>query len=307
MGERSTSRGLTLLAAAIALLALIPAMGASAGTHQAGSTAATDHARRVCPVSTSPTYAECLSWVATHANGLPLTSLTTPTGYSPAQFHTAYAVPTATAASANQTIAIVDAYNNPHLYADLQVFIEQYGLPTLPECERRIQLHCFVVVNEQGHSTPLPPNRPGWGLEAALDVQTAYGMCQNCRIELVEASSTSFTDLSHSVNTAVARGADVVSNSYGSSGSDCTRSGYDHPNVAIVVSSGDSGFGISCPAVLNTTISVGGTSLTLNGDNTYLAEHVWGSSGSGCSKVNLAQPWQASADNWGPSNAPAAA
>lgn len=298
MGERSTSRGLTVLAAAIGLLAMIPAMGASAGTHRAGSTAATVHAKRVCPVSTSPTYAECLSWVATDAKGLLLTSLTTHPGFSPGTFHTAYNVPRTTAASAHQTIAIVDAFNNPHLYADLQLFIKHYNLPTLPKCTSLSQLHCFAVKNEQGKRAPLPPNNVGWGLEAALDVQTAYGMCNNCRIEIVEASSASFSDLSHSVNTAVVRGADVVSNSYGSFLSDCTQSGYNHPNVAVVVSSGDSGFGIACPAVLNTTVSVGGTSLTLNGDNTYLAEQVWDGSGSGCSTANSAQPWQTSAANW---------
>jgi subtilase family serine protease len=256
----------------------------------------------VCPVSTSPIYAECLSWVATTAQGVPLTSagvLTAPRGYGPGKFHAAYAVPTTTAASAHQIIAIVGAYNNKYLYADLQVFIQQYRLPPLPKCERRTQLHCFVKVNQQGHKTPLPPSNVGWGIEAALDVQTAYGMCQNCRIEVVEASTNSFTNFTHAVNTAVARGADVVSNSYGSYGSDCAISGYDHPQVAIVVSSGDKGFGISCPAVLNTTVSVGGTSLTLNPDNSYGSEHVWDGSGSGCSPSHsLAQGWQVTATNW---------
>jgi subtilase family serine protease len=287
-----------VLVTGIAVLALIPAMGASAGTHPAASVP-TDHARRVCPVSTSPIYAECLSWVATTAQGVPLTSLSAPAGFGPGKFHAAYAVPTTTAASAHQTIAIVDAYNNKFLYADLQTFIGQFRLPPLPKCERRSQLHCFVKVNQQGHKTPLPPTDAGWGLETALDVQTAYGMCQNCRIEVVEASTANFTDFAHAVNTAVARGADVVSNSYGSYGSDCAVSGYDHPQVAIVVSSGDSGFGISCPAVLNTTVSVGGTSLTLNSDNSYGSEHVWDGSGSGCSVNSLPQGWQVANANWG--------
>jgi subtilase family serine protease len=286
-----------VLVAAVGVLALIPAIGASAGARQAASVP-TDHARRVCPVSTSPIYAECMSWVATTAKGVPLTSLTAPPGYGPGKFHAAYAVPTTTPASAHQTIAIVGAYNNKYLYADLQVFIAQYRLPPLPKCERRSQLHCFVKVNQQGHKTPLPPGDVGWGMEAALDVQTAYGMCQNCRIEVVEASTASFTDFTHAVNTAVARGADVVSNSYGSYGYDCAVPGYDHPQVAIVVSSGDAGFGIACPAVMNTTVSVGGTTLNLKGDNTYLSEQVWNGSGSGCSSISLAQAWQVANANW---------
>src|SRR5437660_490661 len=84
------------------------------------------------------------------------------------------------------------------------------------------------------------------------------------------AHATSFANLKKAVNTAARRGAEVISNSYGAYGSDCTgMSAYNHVHVAITVSAGDSGYGVACPAVLNTVISVGGTTLNLNGDGSY--------------------------------------
>ena len=57
----------------------------------------------------------------------------------------------------------------------------------------------------------------GWAQEISLDLDMVSAICPNCRILLVEASSSFFSDLGTAVNTAVGLGAKVVSNSYGGS------------------------------------------------------------------------------------------
>ena len=199
----------------------------------------------------------------------------------------------------HHTIAIVDAYKNPNIYADLRHYQETFGVSTFHKCTNAAMTNCLLVMNQNGKTSPLPPSDPGWAVEIALDVEVARAICQNCRIELFEANSSSFTNLKAAVNTANRRGAEVISNSYGSYGYDCTGlSAYNHPGVAITVSAGDSGYGVACPANLNTVVAVGGTSLTLNGDNTYNSETVWDGSGSGCSAANSPQTWQSSNGNW---------
>jgi subtilase family serine protease len=254
------------------------------------------HSARVCPVSTSHDRVGCFAWVRTGVTGRALVSALVPNGYGPTQFHAAYQLPTTS--PVNQTIAIVDAYNNPNVFADLKKYNKAFGLPVFPKCNQNHKTSCLSVLNQKGKQTPLPAGNVGWGLEISLDVQVAHAICQNCKIMLVEASSANFSDIEAAVNMAVKKGATVVSNSYGDYANDCVEPGYDHPHVAIVVSSGDSGFRVACPAVLNTVVSVGGTRLTLAGNGTYGSESVWSGSGSGCSLVSAAQSWQSSLVGW---------
>jgi subtilase family serine protease len=253
-------------------------------------------ARAVCPAPDAGA-ARCHALVVTNARGNPLAT-TSPTGYGPAQFHGAYNLPTA--ASGNQTVAIVDAYDDPTAKADLDVYNSTYGLPFFPTCGGAITTACFQKVNQNGNASPLPRKNAGWALEIALDVETAHQICQNCKILLVEAKSNSFSNLATAVNRAVTMGANVVSNSYGStSESSSTIAGaYDHPGVAITVSSGDNGYGVETPASLNTVVAVGGTTLTLGAGNTYGSERVWSGAGSGCSAYFSARSWQTSTAGW---------
>ena len=282
------TRRLILLAAILGVIGALPIAGASATPRV--------HSRRVCPLSRSATRAECFAWVRTDAGGRPLVRAPEVSGYGPSEFHSAYNLPTTS--PTNQTIAIVDAYRNPNIYSDLNAYNAQFGLPAFPKCSSPTQTSCIIALNQNGKRTPLPAGNTGWGLEQALDVQVAHAICQNCRILLFETKSNSFSSLAAGVNSAARLGANVISNSYGAFGYDCLQSGYNHPNVAITVSSGDSGFGISCPAIENTVVSVGGTTLTLDGSGNYVSESVWNGAGSGCSHVSSAQSWQTSASNW---------
>ena len=270
----------------------------AAATLMTGGTpavAANAHAssRAVCPAPAIG-WARCHAVAVTDANGN-VASAALPDGFGPAQFHGAYALPT-TAPNA-QTIAIVDAYNDPTAKADLDTFNSTFGLPFFPTCGGAITTACFRKVNQFGNATPLPRKNAGWALEISLDVQVAHGICQNCTILLVEAKSASFGNLSTAVNTAVSLGATVVSNSYG--GSDTSRrAAYNHPGIAITASSGDFGFGVESPASYNSVVAVGGTTLTLGPGDTYGSERVWSGAGSGCSALNTARAFQTSTAGW---------
>src|SRR6202008_3862304 len=107
-----------------------------------------------------------------------------------------------------------------------------------------------------------PSFNASWATEMTLDVQMVSAICPNCHILLVEAASAQFANLAVAVDTAVARGADVVSNSYGSDefAREAQYDGaYEQAGVAIVASSGDDGYGVSYPAAAPDVVAVGGT------------------------------------------------
>jgi hypothetical protein len=56
---------------------------------------------------------------------------------------------------------------------------------------------------------------PGWAVEAGMDVQAVSAACPSCRILLVEADSADFFHRPTAVDHTVARGAGIVSNSWG--------------------------------------------------------------------------------------------
>ena len=122
-------------------------------------------------------------------------------------------------------------------------------------------------------------------------------VCPNCHILLVEATSATMANLGTAVNTAVALGAKYVSNSYGggesSADTSYDTSYFNHPGVAITVSSGDSGYGVEYPAASQYVTAVGGTSLTRNsGTARGWSETAWSGAGSGCSGYDAKPTWQ---------------
>jgi subtilase family serine protease len=214
---------------------------------------------------------------------------TTPRGYGPSDLQSAYSLPSSSAGS-GQTVAIVDAYDDPRAESDLAVYRSQYGLP---ECTTAN--HCFTKVNQSGGATA-PRANGGWAQEISLDLDMVSAVCPNCHILLVEASSASLTNLGAAVNTAASLGATAISNSYGGSESS-SDTGYDatyfsHPGIAITASSGDNGYGVEYPAASQYVTAVGGTSLTRNSSTGAWSESTWGGAGSGCSKYDTRPSWQ---------------
>jgi subtilase family serine protease len=200
-------------------------------------------------------------------------------GYGPADIKSAYALP-ATGGS-GQTVAIVDAYDNPKAESDLAYYRSAWGLSACTTANK-----CFKKVDQRGGKT-YPAGDPGWGVEIALDVQAVSAACPACKILLVEADDASFESIGAAVLTAVRLGADVVSNSYGADEFNgiiaMGKKYYYHPHIAIVASSGDFGFtAASFPAVLGYTWAVGGTNLTKTSSGAW-KEKAWDGAGSGCS------------------------
>ncbi|MHA3702025.1 S53 family peptidase [Jatrophihabitans sp. YIM 134969] len=276
----------TLAAAGLAVTALAtPATATPVAATPSGTAAhvlTAPHAqKRVCSVAAKG-HVACDAHVVTTTDGAtPLATTSYQSGYSPAQLTTAYALAGATGSA---TVAVVDAYASPNAAADLAAYRTQFGLGTAN----------LTQYNQTGGTT-LPAGDTGWGSEEMLDLEMVSAICPSCSIVYVGANSTSFADLGTAVNTAVAKGAKVVSNSYGgseSSGESAYASYYNHPGVAITVSSGDDGYGVQSPASFNTVTAVGGTNLVLNSDNTRKTETAWSGAGSGCSRYISKPSWQ---------------
>ncbi len=239
--------------------------------------------------TTRPGHAGCLSTWRAPVSGAGRraagAAATKPAGFGPADLRAAYRLPAT--GKANQTVAVVLAYDYPRAQSDLAVYRKTFGLPPCTSGNG-----CFRKVNQRGGAA-FPPSDAGWATESALDLAMVSAACPGCRLLLVEADDSALDNLGTAVSTAVRLGADVVSNSYGADEFAGTSSYgsryYRHPGTAIVASSGDWGFGTaSFPAVLPYVTAVGGTSLRRSGSS--WSETVWEGAGSGCSAY-VAKPW----------------
>jgi subtilase family serine protease len=219
-------------------------------------------------------------------------------GYSPAQIEAAYGFNAVTlpkgapANGAGQTIAIVDAFNDPNIASDLSTFDKQFSLPTAN----------LSVVGQTGSSKSLPTTDAGWATEISLDVEWAHAVAPGAKILLVEAKSDSISDLMAGVNYARnAAGVSVVSLSWGGSeffqetqyDSDFTTPA-GHQGVTFVAASGDEGSfsGPSWPASSANVLAVGGTTLNLTSTNTIASETAWSDSTGGFSRFEAEPSYQ---------------
>ena len=114
-------------------------------------------------------------------------SLSSPSGtvaYTPAQIRTAYGVD-GLGDGTGETIAIVDAYDDPSIDLAVDAFDSQFGLtgsgPTLYQ-QYGPAAAFLTVLNQYGQSTSLPsadPNGPGtdnWEVEESLDIEWAHAI-----------------------------------------------------------------------------------------------------------------------------------
>ncbi len=221
------------------------------------------------------------------------------TAFSPGQIRTAYGVNALSLDGTGQTVAIVDAFDNPSIYQSVDAFDNQFG--TTADGLSLFQQYgpgssFLTVLNQDGQAGNLPATDPSgagavnWEIEEALDVEWTHAMAPGAQIILVEASSQSLPDLMSAVATAAAQpGVSVVSMSWGFpesyAGLASAQAQYDsyfttpagHQGVTFVASTGDYGSAVpEYPAFSPNVVAIGGTSLALNADGSYNNETGWG-------------------------------
>jgi subtilase family serine protease len=197
-----------------------------------------------------------------------------------------------------QTVAIVDAYDNPYIQRDLTRSSKQFGLP--PPCTASVTTGCFhlSVVHPYGFAGV----DPGWALESSLDTQMVHAMAPEASIVLVEAHDSSLVRMFEAVDYAAGLKASVISNSWGLSEFSGQTSGDGHCALAhslCVFSTGDSGNPGQYPAYSPYVLSVGGTTLSLTSAGAVDFEVGWccsvlfsGATGGGVSQYESRPAYQ---------------
>jgi len=215
-----------------------------------------------------------------------------PTGILPAQFKAAYGFNRIPNQGQGQTIAIVDAYDDPNLESDVAYYVSYFHLPP-----------CSFQKVKVGN----PTASIVWGLEQSLDIEQVCALAPQATILLVEANSQSLTDLLAAVQVAYSApyNATVISMSWGYlefNGETADDSYFCHITnangpVIFVAGSGDSGHHSLYPGASPCVIAAGGTNLTLSTvlplgnplQLNYGMETAWSASGGGVSPYE-AQP-----------------
>jgi hypothetical protein len=219
-----------------------------------------------------------------------------PSGYTPAEIRHAYGFDQISfngiaGNGSGQTIAIVDAYDDPNIAGDLHQFDLAFNLPD----------PVLTKVNESGGAA-LPAASAAWAPEISLDVEWAHAIAPGANILLVEANSAGDADLFAAVGWAARQpGVSVVSMSWGGgefaseAASDATfTTPAGHAGVTFVASAGDAGAPASYPAASPNVLAVGGTALSLGAGGSRAGETAWSDGGGGPSSYE-AQP----AYQWG--------
>ena len=216
-----------------------------------------------------------------------------------------------TPGSTAPTVAVVDAYDDPNAASDLSAYrasmsgaqdprtgLSDASIP--PLCSSTVTTGCvtFTKVSQSG-GTSYPGSNSGWAEEISLDLDMVSAICPACNIVLVEASSSSMSNLAQAVKEAETFHPATIGNSYGSSESSSETS-YSSvysagASTAVTAAAGDSGYGAEFPASSPGLTAVGGTTLSYTGTGTSLAwdpQTVWSDSGSGCSSYETMPAWQ---------------
>ncbi|HZZ28237.1 MAG TPA: proprotein convertase P-domain-containing protein [Pirellulales bacterium] len=227
-----------------------------------------------------------------------------PVGFTPAQIDQAYGInlpnlsvvkdgqlQSLPADGSGQTIAIIDAYDDPTIQADLNAFDAQFGLPNTT----------IIKVNQSGGSSlpgtdPAGKDNDDWEIETSLDVEWAHAMAPGATILLVEANNAG-NSLYTAIDWAVTQPRVVaVSMSWGGgefSGENSFDSNFTtpsgHQGITFVASTGDDGEPGDYPAYSPNVLAVGGTTLSLNANSSYSSESGWNDGGGGIS-THEAQP-----------------
>ncbi len=262
-----------------------------------------------------------------HAAGVgmaPQATTTSVVTYTPAQVRAAYGLPSLPVAGATlsaaqmaqfgagQTIYIVNARHDPNIAAELAAFNQKFGLPgcaskaiasntALPLAAAAPTDGCVLSVAYAtaagGMTATAPAYDSGWATEIALDVQWAHAIAPLARIVLIEAADATSTQLVGAIQLANAMGPGVVSMSFGAAEGSWTASvdaAFGRAGMSYLAATGDSGAGVSWPAVSPRVLAVGGTRLAWSGSGTR-SESAWSLGGGGISQYTAKPSYQTNA------------
>jgi subtilase family serine protease len=211
-------------------------------------------------------------------------------GYLPSQLRGAYEIPTHKGVTGKGvTIAIVDAYDSPTLFADAHKY-STLNDPAYPLTSSQF-FNAAPASVDQANAC----DGSGWYAEQALDVESSHAMAPGANILFVGAQDCFDSSLLTSLTQAVTSGASVVSDSWGDLAGDLLvdqneKTAYDDTfmladstGVSVLFSSGDSGdnfadFGLSAPDYPPSSpfiTAVGGTTLEVNKNAGRAAEYGW--------------------------------
>jgi hypothetical protein len=212
-----------------------------------------------------------------------------PGTYTPAQIRTAYNFPSANMPltinnvkvspdGSGQTIAIVNAFDDPTIYQDVAKFDQTVlGVSDDPK----------TFLTQVFASGSRPESNISWSGETALDVEWAHAIAPGARIVLVEASSDGWSDLQSAVSVAGNQTrVSAISMSWGGPETDPTLNipSFDQTlkaisdkGITLVAAAGDQGSlsGVSYPSSSPYVLGVGGTSLQVDGNGNRLSETGW--------------------------------
>jgi len=218
-----------------------------------------------------------------------------PCGYKPAQLRSAYGIAGTVdkgVSGRGQTVAIIDAFAAPTLYADAAEYATRND-PGNPLRASQFSEHVFP--DNTALEGPDQCDAAGWYGEQTLDVEAVHAMAPGAHILYVGGSDCQDSSLDQALNYVVAgRLADVVSNSYGDLGEDgipadeikafnqiaiegalegigINFSSGDDGDEAAVVGQPEPDFSASDPWVT----AVGGTSVGIGANGKRVAETGW--------------------------------
>ncbi|MEC3977621.1 S53 family peptidase [Amycolatopsis sp. H20-H5] len=214
-----------------------------------------------------------------------------PCGYTPGQLRSAYGVDKVGADGKGTTIAIVDAFASPTIYADASQYARKND-PAHPL--KASQFSQKVFPPTPGSEAPDQCDAAGWYGEETLDVEAAHGLAPGADILFVGGADCQDLSLDTALNYVVAgHKADIISNSYGDTGEDIPADEVKAFNqisiqavlegIGVYFSSGDNGdevarlgtpsadYSASAPWIT----AVGGTSIAIGKDGKRIFETGW--------------------------------
>ena len=170
-------------------------------------------------------------------------------------------------AGTGETIALVDAYDDPNAESDLAAYRAEFGLQACTTANG-----CFAKYDQNGGTNYPTTVDSGWELETSLDLDAVSALCPKCHIDLIEANSSGASDLAAAqLEAGTLPGVSAISDSWdvdlsGRQARDFPTTGdYTFPGITTVAASGDSAYpGASSndfPAALSGVLAAGGTTL----------------------------------------------